>query len=239
MTPPVVVAIVNRSTVPEVENALPSIVRALGRQLSDHVQPLWGRVLPSLLFLAKDSIGAIPKGASPLVLLDDADQADALGYHDETPEGLPYGRVFVQTILGYGGSLTKGDEAVSVTLSHELLELVGDPSVNLWADGPDGYAYALELCDAVEGDSYAIDGISVSNFVTPAFFDPLAEPGSRLDYLGKLGLPFTMTAGGYQIRRHNTTGAISNVFGHAFPDWKRAVKGRRGARSNRRQRLPT
>ena len=37
----------------------------------------------------------LPAAAYPLVLFDDAEQAGALGYHAETPDGRPYGRVFV------------------------------------------------------------------------------------------------------------------------------------------------
>ena len=41
--------------------------------------------------------------------------------------------------------------------------------------------------------------VALSNFVLPAFFDPQAAPGTRLDYLGVLKRPFTKTPGGYQI----------------------------------------
>ncbi len=231
MTPPVVIAVVNQSTAaPELDGQLPAIVSALGRQLAEHLQPFWGRVLPSLA-LTKTP----PTGASQLVMLDDADQADALGYHDETPDGVPYGRVFVRPILGSGGTVATGANSISATLSHELLEMVGDPSANLWADGPGGFDYAVELCDAVEGDAYEIDGIAVSNFVLPAFFDPQAAADARFDYVAKLGKPFTMTPGGYQIRR-TETGAVSNVFGEAFPAWKLAAKAHRGSRTSRRAR---
>ena len=56
--------------------------------------------------------------------LDDSDQASALGYHDMTSEGLPLGKVFGTTNLKFGTNWT-------VTASHELLEMLGDPSINL------------------------------------------------------------------------------------------------------------
>ena len=116
-------------------------------------------------------------------------------------------------------------------MSHELCEMVGDSSCNIWADGPDGHDYAWELCDAVEADAYDIDEVTVSNFLYPAFFDPQAETGSRLDHLGKLAVPFSMTAGGYQIRR-SETGKVTQVFAADFPEWKRAAKTRKlGKRS--------
>jgi len=50
------------------------------------------------------------------VILDDSDQAGALGYHDLTSDGLPIGKVFAASDLKAGTSWT-------VTASHELLEM--------------------------------------------------------------------------------------------------------------------
>lgn len=228
MTPPTIIVIVNRSKDTRITNALIPIVRALGKQLADDVAPTWGRMVPSLMVTDTPS-----SAASQIVILDDADQADVLGYHSETPEGIPYGRVFINPILENRGTIHSSETSVSVTLSHELLEIVGDPSVNYWADAEDGYSYALELADAVEGDSYLIGDVHVSNFVLPAFFDPRAEVGSRFDHMGKLGRPFTTTRGGYQIRRR-ITGHLDYVYGDSFPEWKQAMKMHPAARSRRR-----
>jgi hypothetical protein len=233
MTTPLSIYIVNYATRPTVAPALPAIVAALGKQLARDVQPLWGRVLPTL-HLQKTTP---PAGASTLAIFDDADQAGALGYHDETPQGLPYGKVFSETILQNGGTVKESENSISVTLSHELLEIVGDPSCNWWADNIDGYSYAMELADAVEGDAYLIDNVYMSNFVTPAFFDPHAPRGTQLDYLRKLSRPFTMTRGGYQIRRQ-ANGQVTNIFGSEHPAWKRAIKEHPAARTIRRMQKP-
>lgn len=227
------VAILNHSAHPGLTPAvLGTITHALARQLVEHVGPLCQIIPPSLAYLAD---GHAPAGVSPLVLFDDADQADALGYHDIDPHGLPYGRVFVHTILDAGGSLYQGPTSVSVTLSHELLEMVGDPGANRWADNVvDGYGYAIELCDAVEGDSYEIDGVHVSNFVLPSYFDAMTPRTARFDFLARLPGPFTMTRGGYLIRRNPTTGIVSNIFGEHFPEWKKALKAHPAARTSRR-----
>ncbi len=224
MNPPLLVFFVDSTGDADVARVLPRIVAALGRQLAEHVTPTWGRVVPMLQFG-----GVAPAGASQIVILKNADQADALGYHDETPDGAPYGRVFLKPIFASGGTLLEGANSLSVTLSHELLELVGDPSANLWADGPGGYSYALELCDAVEGDAYEIDGVSVANFVFPGFFDPQGAAGVRLDFMRQLTTPFAMTPGGYQIRR-SQKGRVDNVWGDRFPSWKQELKARKGAR---------
>jgi hypothetical protein len=44
--------------------------------------------------------------------------------------------------------------------------------------------HAYEACDAVERSSYTIDGIAVSNFLTPSYFTEGNAPGTRNDFLG-------------------------------------------------------
>src|SRR5882672_9437152 len=86
-------------------------------------------------------------------MFDTADQAGALGYHDLTTAGLPIGKVFAKTTLD-------AHDLVFVTLSHEVLEILGDPDINLIVQkGGRGYSY--EVCDAVEDDSlgYDINGV--------------------------------------------------------------------------------
>lgn len=207
------------------------ITHALARQAAEHVGPLWRIVPPALSY---DPDGYVPDGASALALFDNADQAGALGYHGRDPHGIPYGRVFVETILANGGTLFESANSVAVTLSHELLEMLGDEDVNVWCDAEDGYEYARELCDAVEADAYVIDGVHVSNFVLPTFFDPSAPHNiTRFDYRSRLGAPFTMLPGGYQIRR-GADGRVENVWGDMFPEWKRAAKAHPASRTSRR-----
>ncbi len=220
-----------------------AMVAACGKQLADHVAPAHGRV-PALEFVPAGS--KMTQGGTPCYVTDDPDVADALGYHDEDESGNPYIKVFAGPTLKNGGTALLGKDAVSVTLSHELIELVGDAPANIWVDGPNGVDYAYELCDAVESDVYEIDGVSVSNFLYEVFFDPRAQNGARFDYMGTIGKPFTMTAGGYQITRaetaaiqqvfgrhdgqpaHDTTflarEGVVLVFGPDYPMWKRASK---------------
>jgi hypothetical protein len=56
--------------------------------------------------------------------------------------------------------------------------------------GPDPHTprrrvfYWLEVCDPVQNESYAIDGIHVSNFVLPLYYTASAERTGRNDFLG-------------------------------------------------------
>lgn len=193
---PILISVSNASS--KVTDAeVQAAILAIASQLANDVAPIWGQV-PALEFVPAGQVGT----GCPCTISDTPDQPGALGYHDEGPDGKPYIKVFV--VDGYDWV---------VTLSHEVLELTGNPAANLWADAPDGSDYARELCDAVERDTYAKGGLNVSNFLYPAAFDPNAQPIEKLDHLGNLKAPFTMTSGGYEIHR-TEPGATSQVFGH-------------------------
>jgi len=96
----------------------------------------------------------------------------------------------------------------TVTLSHEALELVGDPEANLLVQGPHPehpkrqVFHWFEMCDAVQAETYGVDGIEVSNFVLPLYFTSSAERGGRNDFLGvkhrgKTLQSFGVNPGGY------------------------------------------
>jgi hypothetical protein len=136
---------------------------------------------------------------------DDADAANALGYHDLTKDGQPVSKIFVRTTIDDG-------EKVSVTACHELFEMAIDPVANLWAQASDGAEYAYEMCDPVEENTFDVDGVAMSNFVHPAWFEPFKyPPGAKYDHLGKLKAPYSMTKGGYMIIMKN--GKVSQKMG--------------------------
>lgn len=184
------VAVVNESTVCG-DDEIAEITHALQHQVDHDFRPTWG--------IAAE-LTAVPKGQAPaaaawvLGVFDDSDQAGALGYHDLTPELHPVGKVFAATDKKYGA-------AVSVTCSHELLEMLGDAYINTTALDPrSGRLYAYENADAVEADDlgYEIDGTLVSDFVLPQFFDPQhAGKGQPLSFKGHVNEPFSLAKGGY------------------------------------------
>ncbi len=168
-------------------------VGALQRQVTEHFAPAWG--IDAALSLVAP--GARPlAGSWWLVILDDSDQAGALGYHDLTDEAMPLGKVFVRTAQNAGVKWT-------VTASHELLELLADPAINLTVcanENNDLVLYAYEICDPCQADEfgYTIDGVSVSDFVFPSWFENFHRSGAvPLDYCGKIAAPFAILPGGY------------------------------------------
>jgi hypothetical protein len=187
------IAVTNSSTVVS-DSEVERTVAALQQQVHNDWASVWGcdadlRFIPGR--------NASPEGAWWLVVLDNSDQAGALGYHDLTEDGLPLGKVFAGTDLQYGLKW-------SVTASHELLEMLGDPDINLTAFVQDsdtsGVLYAYEVCDACEADQYGYDigDVTVSDFVYPAWFESFRQPGStQFDKQNAISQPFELLPGGY------------------------------------------
>lgn len=134
----------------------------------------------------------------------------AVAYHDVAAQEVPV--IFLARTQC--NSILSGSSSVSCALSHELCETAGDVFCNAWRDDGQGYEWAQELCDAVQESSYDIDGVTVSNFVLPAFFAPGA-PGPY-DMLGNVGTALQTTPGGYQIRR-TSGGGEAQVTGDIHP----------------------
>jgi hypothetical protein len=191
------------------------IVNAISQQVDLHFAPAWNR-LPSHPRLFS-SMATVPEGLPVIRVVDVVDDPDALGYHTEERDRVT-GIVGAKTILDAGGSILKGADSVSACLSHEVLEASINPFVGGWEDGPAaGEEFAREVCDPCQDQSYAINGIAVSDFVLPAWFDAQNRTGPY-DHLGVLRKPFTRTRGGYIVLRDasRTTRQLGER-----PVWKR------------------
>jgi hypothetical protein len=212
------VVVVNQATVGLGVDLL-ALVRALQIQVNRDLYPVWGA---RCKLRVADSV---PAGAWGLVFLDDADSPGALGYH--TDDGQPLGKVFVKTTISAG-------EQVSVTASHELLEMLVDPAANICvAPATTDTIYAYELCDPVEEQSYRIGGVTVSNFAYPTWFEEFHKPGSvAVDHLRKLSAPFEISPGGYMPVFEN--GKWTQIFASADKRQRFAREDRRGHRSEQR-----
>ena len=199
-----------------------ALIAALQAFVDNDVAPVWGT--PARLV---KSSGFVP-GHWAMVFLDDADQPGALAYHDLTPDGLPESKVFVKTTL-------KNHDLVSVSASHELVEMLVDPAINLMTTGPDPkLVYAYESADPVEQLSYPVRGIAMTDFVYPSYFEAFHKPGSvQFDRLRKVSKPFQILAGGYQIIFKN--GKWTQVFGSAAKKKRFMKEDRRGHRSEQRK----
>lgn len=181
------IAVINEARTP-LGVDLDALVIALQTQVDRDFAPVWS--CAGQLRIVGDARDAVPTDWL-LVFLDDADQAGALGYHEVTDAGMPVMKVFVETTI-------KDGELVSVTASHEALEGLADPAINTLRSDASGLIYCQEVADPVQENTYEIDGIPVSDFVYPSWFEPFAHaPGTKFDHLGVVSKPFELAKGGY------------------------------------------
>ena len=111
-----------------------------------------------------------------------------------------------------------------------------DPAINMWTTGPNlKLMYAYESADPVEELSFKVNGVDMSDFVYPAYFEVFRKPNSvQFDYQNKVTRPFQILAGGYQIIFKN--GKESQVFGSKSKRKRFGKEDRRGHRSVTRKR---
>jgi len=181
-----VIAITNLTTV-LTDDQVKAVIPALQKQVTDEFRAYWS-VDCMLEFLPKGQ--PLPKGWWQIIVVDNPDIAGALGYHELSSQGTPLGKIFAKLDIDHGLSWT-------VTFSHELLEMLADPWINWMAMGEDGQIYALEVADAVEADElgYLIDGVLVSDFVTPGWFEQTEN--DRVDFKQRIKNRLELAPGGY------------------------------------------
>jgi len=201
-----IISVINHTNGEISDEELQCAIRAINRQISEDFAPYWG--LSAELRLegksekkpSKHSLADM-RGDAVMYVWDKVDVDDALGYHDKNDRGIPYGFVFKELAKEL-------EEEWTVTLSHEALELIGDPEVNLLVVGPNPndrrkrVFHWYEMCDAVQDENYEIDGVKVSNFLLPLYFTSSDERGGRNDFLGrshdgKTLVSFGVNPGGY------------------------------------------
>jgi hypothetical protein len=90
-------------------------------------------------------------------------------------------------------------DTLGIALSHEVFETLIDPypigygaSYQVYVGSNYTFMYVKEVCDPVQ-DSLAsnINGITMSNFLYPAYFNPLSPPGTQLDQNNQINSPLT------------------------------------------------
>ena len=215
------IAVFNKAATPLGVN-LDLLIAAMQEYIDRFIVPVWAT--PAKLV---KTTGFKPNHWA-IVFLDDADVPGALAYHDLTPDGLPLSKVFVKTTIANG-------DLVSVSTSHELVEMLVDPAINLMSTGPDPKAvYAYESADPVEAFTFNVKGIPMSDFVYPSYFESFRKPNSvKFDQMGKVKRPFQILAGGYQIIFKN--GKWTNVFASRAKEQAFAREDRRLHRSEERK----
>ena len=175
------------------ESEVEAFVMSQQVQIDRDFGPIWNTFADIKMAKTDEDI---TKYAWQVLLLDNTDQANDLGYHDENgSNGEPRAKVFVQTTLDYGLQWT-------VTASHEILEMLVDPKItNTVIYGQ--FQYALEVCDPCEDDKFAyeIAGLNMSAFVTPQWFAQKSGTQFSFPQINEIKMPFDLAPGGFISRR--------------------------------------
>jgi len=161
-------------------------VTALQQQVDMDLAPAWNVRADISPLGAAD---AVPADTWPLRIVGSVPRGD--GVHSNA-QGQPYAQVV-------------NDDLLSSTLSHELLEMLVNPTGNRMRQAANIdtesaeklVSYLVEVCDPCEMSSYTIAGVAVSDFILPSFYDENAA--GKVDFLGTLTgpLPQALTAGCY------------------------------------------
>lgn len=217
------ISVINHTNGNIEDKKIVEVIRAINRQIQEDFEPYWsmGATLrlegrseekPNIVHLVDMRGDAIiyvwdrPKEDSKS-LQEEAEEA--IGYHEKNFMGIPYSFVFIDV-----AEQLKQDW--SIALSHEVLEMIADPELNLLVQGPDPrepekYVFHYyEVCDAVSAEYYEIDGIKVSNFVLPLYFTSSDEYDGRNDFSGSVHDGKTLKSFGV-----NPGGYISFIDPHA------------------------
>jgi hypothetical protein len=171
-----------------------AVAAALQKQVTRDFGSIWA---VDATVGAFDALESVPVDYWPVIVRDDINQPGAAGYHtDDT--GQPF-------------SLVQADANWALTASHEVLEMLADPFGSRTVagspppDAPDPVSgfervvYLVEVCDPCEDAqfAYSANGVTVSDFITPAYYNPTASAGIRYSFGGNIQGPHTVLDGGY------------------------------------------
>jgi hypothetical protein len=174
-----------------------SVAAALNIQVTRDLPQFWN-ISATVMYLPNPH--KIPAGVWPVQLVKTLPPGEG-GFHLDKHKQ-PYSKVIA----------SPKSEGWTIAASHETLEMLVDPwgnrlqsSVEIVikgkkvVDGTGQYGYLVEACDPCEDDKYGytINGVVVSDFITPHFYDLMVTPGTRYSFTGALKAPRQILPGGY------------------------------------------
>lgn len=206
-------AVVNESTV-VTDDDVQAMSDAVAQQVVDHLAPAWNALGATCTFYP-GGVADVPAGAIVVHVGDLSDEPGAAGYHTMGPDDQPVAYVFAKTITdGGGGVLTAGGGfdtyCVAQVLSHEVCETFVDPKIQALADDFAAHAWIVEVGDVAALFGYLIDGVQMSDFGLPSWWDPNAGPAGPFSYTDAIPGPFSLAAGSYCFR-YDTSGGTTET----------------------------
>jgi len=169
-------------------NEVALVGAALQKQVMRDFGPAWNIQATVDAFATLDEV---PIDYWPIIILDGIHMQGIPGIHLDK-DGHPF-------------ALVQLSAAWSLTASHECLEMLGNPEGNNVRAGlspvreQGRVAFLVEVCDPSESGefAYTVNGITVSDFYFPNYFDPVAIPGMRYSFTGAITKPRQVLKDGY------------------------------------------
>jgi hypothetical protein len=176
---------------------------AIQKQVSRDFGPIWEIQATVDTF---EKLVDVPIGYWSVVVRDDIG-FNAAGIHLNESNGQPF-------------ALVKFSGNWALTISHETLEILADPygdkitAADSVKPGQGRVEYLVEVCDPSEGAKfgYTVNGVLLSDFYTPRFFDPVPAAGVRYSFTGALKTPLQVLDGGYLSWRDPVTTHVFQLF---------------------------
>ena len=207
---------------------LARVSAALQKQGSRDLGPIWGLRATCDAFAKLEDV---PVDYWPIIVRDDIGVSGAAGVHEDD-SGHPF-------------ALVQFDGGWSLTASHEMCEMLCDPMGNTVRagqspkKGQQRVEFLVEVvCDPSEAAEfgYAVNGVSVSDFYTPHYFDPAEVAGVRYSFTGAIKKPRQVLKGGYLSWHDPVTDRwFQQVFFGKKPAFRDLGKITQSAKSIRRQ----
>jgi hypothetical protein len=186
------------------------VAAAVQKQVTRDFAPLWGlRAVVDAFEELKD----VPSDYHPVVLFGDPDELIGRLEFEigdvnaarlvEQFEGNRLGGIHLNAFTRQPFALIAVSDDWSVTASHECLEMLADPFGNRLIAAPhptnpdERVRYLLEVCDPCQAIWYPVNGMKVSDFYTPRYFDPVRNPAAFYSFTGALQRPLDLLEGGY------------------------------------------
>jgi hypothetical protein len=183
---------------------------AVQKQVSRDFTPIWGIAATVDPFA---DLGSVPSDYHHVVIFGEPDElvdrlaptvgeeraiALAMTFRSGGVTGLHLNGITRQPF-----ALVRASETWAVTVSHEVLEMLADPYGNhlIAAKHPIDPAkrvdFLLEVCDPCQAIWYPVNGVPVSDFYTPRYFDPVRVESMRYSFTGELTEPLQILEDGY------------------------------------------
>jgi hypothetical protein len=187
------------------------VAAALNVQVTRDVPQFWN-VQATVIYLSNAQ--KVPSGVWPVQLVKTLPPNEG-GFHLDK-HNQPYAEVIASA----------NNDAWTIAASHETIEMLVDPAGNRMQssrsieianggiqDGSSEFGYLVEACDPCEADAFAynVQGVAVSDFLTPHFYDTSQTTGTRYSFTGAITAPRQVLNGGYISFVNQATGEWQQI----------------------------